>query len=132
MVTIEALQPCELFAGLDEKELEQIAAIAREETYQAGDLICAERQIADRLFILQSGRVQVHIRLRTSHELEGEATIEEMEPGQEVRAGWCVGLTGRTGNMGFDLRTPDHLHFGVKVRGNWMDPNHWLRDNSDD
>ena len=55
-----------------------------------------------------------------------------VEPGQEVRAGWCVGLTGRTGNMGFDLRTPDHLHFGVKVRGNWMDPNHWLRDNSDD
>lgn len=82
MVTVKALRSCELFVGLNERELEQIATIAREETYQAGDLICAERQVADRLFILQQGHVQVRIRLRTSHELEGEATIEEMEPGR--------------------------------------------------
>jgi CRP/FNR family cyclic AMP-dependent transcriptional regulator len=81
-VSAAALRPCELFVGLSDRELEQIAAIASEETYQAGEFICAERELADRLFILCQGRVQVHVRLRSPLEPEGEMTIEEVEPGR--------------------------------------------------
>jgi hypothetical protein len=41
MVSAEELRPCGLFKGLDDQELEQIAAIAHHETYAAGERICA-------------------------------------------------------------------------------------------
>lgn len=81
MVPIEALRNCELFTGLNDEEVAQIAAIAGEESYQAGEIIVAEQELADRLFILQTGRVQVHISLRSALEPDGEATIEEIRPG---------------------------------------------------
>ncbi len=82
MVSVDALHCCELFPNLSDEELGPIAAIAREEAYQPGELICAERELADRLFILGKGRVQVHIRLRPGLEPGCEATIEEVEPGR--------------------------------------------------
>ncbi len=82
MVSVEDLRTCELFPALSDAELEQVAAIAHLEEYQAGDLICAEREVADRLFILRRGRAQLHIRLRSALEPGGEATIEEVEPGR--------------------------------------------------
>ncbi len=80
--SIEALRTCELFVGLGDEELEQIAAITSVETYQAEDLICAEREVADRLFILRKGRVQLQIHLRSTLERGGEAIIEEVEAGR--------------------------------------------------
>jgi CRP/FNR family transcriptional regulator len=82
MIAVETLCPCELFAGLSEEELTQIAAIADEETYEAGQLICAEREQADRLFILYEGCVQLHIHLQSPVEPDWEMTIEEVEPGR--------------------------------------------------
>jgi len=82
MVSVDTLCPCELFVGLNREELVQIAAIAREEKYQSGELICAERELADRLFVLCEGRVQVHVRLRSPLEAGGEMTIEEVEGGR--------------------------------------------------
>jgi CRP/FNR family cyclic AMP-dependent transcriptional regulator len=81
MVSADLLCSCELFAGLDAEELEQIAAIARQERYETGDLICAEDEVADQLFILCDGRVEVRVRLRSPLEPGGELTIEEVEPG---------------------------------------------------
>lgn len=82
MVTLEVLRPCELFDGLSNQELATIAALARQETYAAGEEIVTEQGLAERLFILQSGRVQLHIHLRSSLERDGEVTIEDMEPGR--------------------------------------------------
>ena len=82
MVEIESLRACELFVGLSDEEMAQFASIAAEESYEPGDLICAEREMADRLFILSKGCVQVHIRLRSALEPGGETTIEEVEPGR--------------------------------------------------
>lgn len=50
-------------------------------------------------------------------------------PGQEVRRGETIGLTGQTGLAG-----GDHLHFGVLVDGIPVDPvewwdSHWIEDN---
>ena len=86
MATIDDLRHCELFAGLTDTELEQLDAIAQAEEYDAGQVICAEREKADRLFILCRGRVQLHIQLRSALEPEGEMTIEEVEPGRVF--GW--------------------------------------------
>jgi len=82
MVNIEALRPCELFGGLSDEELAQIAALAGAETYQIGEEICVEHELAERLFILQSGRVQLQIHLRSSWQADSEAAIEEVEPGR--------------------------------------------------
>ena len=52
-----------------------------------------------------------------------------LEPGQSVKKGDIIGLTGQTGLAG-----GDHLHFGVMVNGvfvtplEWWDA-HWIRDN---
>jgi CRP-like cAMP-binding protein len=79
---IEALHDCELFAGLDDDDMERIATIAHEEVYEAGEEIFAERDLADRLYILRAGRVKVHIRLRSTLEPDGDVTIEEVEAGR--------------------------------------------------
>jgi CRP/FNR family cyclic AMP-dependent transcriptional regulator len=86
MVDVEILRCCELFPGLSDEELVRIAGIACEEEYQPGDLICAEQELADRLFILREGSVQVQVRLRSALRPGGEATIEEVEPGRVF--GW--------------------------------------------
>jgi CRP/FNR family transcriptional regulator len=82
MNALEALNSCELFTGLSGEELQEIAAIARESAYEEGDLILAEDELAKELFILCEGRVQVHIRLRSPVEPDGETIIEEVEPGR--------------------------------------------------
>ena len=91
MITAEALHSCELFTGLSDEEVEQVAAIAAVETYQAGQEIFAERQPADRLFILSSGRVQMHIHLGSSLQPDRELTVEEVEPGRVF--GWSSLVT---------------------------------------
>jgi CRP-like cAMP-binding protein len=82
MVSVDTLRTCELFPALNDQELTKIAALACEETYDAGAVICAERDLAGRLFILKTGRVQLQIRLRPGLEPGGEVTIDEVEPGR--------------------------------------------------
>jgi CRP/FNR family cyclic AMP-dependent transcriptional regulator len=82
MVTVGTLRPCELFAGLTDEELSEIAAITREQVYDAGAVICAEQEQADHLFILSKGCVQVDVRLHSPLEAGGETTIEEVQPGR--------------------------------------------------
>jgi len=81
MVSTDDLTACELFGDLTTAELEQIAAIAHKQTYQPGELICVEQERAERLFILDQGRVQLNIHLRSALEPGGEVTIEEVKPG---------------------------------------------------
>lgn len=86
MIAVDALPPCDLFDGLSREELAEIAAIAREEQYDAGDLVCAEQEQADYLYILAQGCVQIHVRLHSPLEAGGEATIDEVQPGRVF--GW--------------------------------------------
>lgn len=82
MVIPEDLCSCELFSGLSDQELAQVAAIASTETYDAGEVICAEHEVARRLFILQEGCVELHINVRSSVEPDNDLTVEEVEPGR--------------------------------------------------
>jgi CRP/FNR family cyclic AMP-dependent transcriptional regulator len=91
MVTVEALRSCELFTGLSDEELEQVAELAIAETYEEGQEILAEWQPADRLCILASGRVQVNIHLGSSLQPDRELTVEEVEQGRIF--GWSSLVT---------------------------------------
>jgi murein DD-endopeptidase MepM/ murein hydrolase activator NlpD len=61
--------------------------------------------------------------------LYGHLSQLNVKPGDEVKQGQTVGLSGMTG-----LALGDHLHFGVLVGGvpvnptEWWDP-HWIKDN---
>ena len=81
MVSTDDLKACELFGDLTSDELAQIAGIAQKRTYEPGELICVEQERADRLYILDQGRVRLDIHLRSSLEPDGEVTLEEVEPG---------------------------------------------------
>lgn len=82
MIETQTLRSCELFTGLSDEEIAQVAAIAHKECYEAGELIFAEREAAERLFILQAGRIELCVRLRSALEPSGEVTVEEVEPGR--------------------------------------------------
>jgi len=82
MISVEALRRCELFSELNDEELGLIAPLCRERVYEAGETICAEQEAAEELYILQEGRVAVHIHLRSAMETAGAVTIEEVEPGR--------------------------------------------------
>jgi CRP/FNR family cyclic AMP-dependent transcriptional regulator len=82
VVSLDTLRDCELFSSLGDRELAKLAAIACENTYDAGTVICAERNPARQLFILRKGRVQLDIRLRPELQPGGDVTIAEVEPGR--------------------------------------------------
>ncbi len=71
-----ALCQVELFAGLDERTLQQIASVARRREFDRGELLFAEGDVADALLILVSGSVTV---FRSSPN-GGRAALHILEP----------------------------------------------------
>ena len=88
MGSIEALRDCELFGELNDAELDEIAALAREESHPAGAIIFTEAEAADDFYILQEGRVALQIQLRSMAQISGDVTIEVVEPGRIF--GWSA------------------------------------------
>ncbi|MBN1658248.1 MAG: cyclic nucleotide-binding domain-containing protein [Anaerolineae bacterium] len=82
MITPDNLRSCELFSSLSDSELIEISALATSETYDAGQVICSEQEVAGRLFILQEGCVQLHINVRSSVQSDETVTMQEVEPGR--------------------------------------------------
>lgn len=48
-------------------------------------------------------------------------SVRFVSKGERVRAGQQIALTGASG-----VTTGPHLHFGVRVNGTWVDPEHYL------
>ena len=59
MDTVELLRGVELFDGLSDDEFKRVAGICREARYRKGDLITAQGQEGDELFIVRDGLVEV-------------------------------------------------------------------------
>lgn len=59
MVDSRRLKQFKIFKGLNERELELIASIAREETYAADKRIIEEKALANDLYLALDGRVEI-------------------------------------------------------------------------
>lgn len=59
MDLVEFLRTVELFDGLDEAELEKMAAICSERSYQSGDLITRRGDHSDEMYIVTQGFAEV-------------------------------------------------------------------------
>lgn len=57
----EYLRQVDMFNGLDDEQLEHIAAICHEERYNSGDLILKENEPTTDLYIIQQGGAQVFL-----------------------------------------------------------------------
>lgn len=55
----EMLSQVELFDGLDEQELDQIAGICQQRTLQAGAVVTKQGEAGDELFVIADGLVEV-------------------------------------------------------------------------
>jgi CRP-like cAMP-binding protein len=53
----EALESSELFRGLDRKDIEKIASLCRDETFQPGHVIFRQGDTGDRVYIIAEGQV---------------------------------------------------------------------------
>lgn len=90
MVGIGSLKAAKIFEGLSEQELELIAAYAREERREAGDVLTREGGGADKLYILLDGAVALKITHRTEFTRDPETvTISQLTRYGEV-IGWSA------------------------------------------
>ncbi|MGB5440659.1 MAG: glutaminase A [Gammaproteobacteria bacterium] len=62
-----ALQEQPLCRHFDAEELERLHSFLQEENFQAGELVCREGELADKLYFLSSGRVSVSLKLDHTH-----------------------------------------------------------------
>ena len=53
----EALESSEFFRGLDRKDIEKIACLCRDETFQPGQVIFRQGDTGDRVYIIAEGQV---------------------------------------------------------------------------
>jgi len=85
MVSVEELKKFEIFKGLTEAELENIAEIAEKEELDANVRIFEEKSWATYLYIVMRGSVEI----RMSHDKSGEQlTIDNVGPGEIF--GWSA------------------------------------------
>ena len=59
MSVIKLLQLSELFSGLAPEQIERIAALGQESTYNAGDVVIREDDPSDEMYVVRSGMVEV-------------------------------------------------------------------------
>ncbi len=74
------LEAVELFEGATEQELESVAAICQEQTFTKGDIVTAQGETGDELFVVCEGFVEV-LRSGISPE-QGPRTVVHLGSGQ--------------------------------------------------
>lgn len=84
MVDREKLKSFKIFRDLNERETELIAGIAREETYELGERIFAEKALATTLYLTLEGKVEIKI----SGDRSKQVVIDRVGPGEIF--GWSA------------------------------------------
>jgi CRP/FNR family cyclic AMP-dependent transcriptional regulator len=87
MLNKEKIASIEIFKGLIQEELEEIAKLCEEVVFNHGDRVLTEGQRADYFFILEEGSVDLRFELpyrKTSKEM----TVTTIEPGESF--GWSA------------------------------------------
>lgn len=97
---LAALRQVEIFAGLDDRVLLQIASVARPREFDRGELLCVEGDVGDALLVLVSGSVTV---FRTSSDGE-RAALNVLEPPEVL--GEIALLDGATRSASVEATEP--------------------------
>lgn len=82
-----SLANTDLLAGLDERQAADVASLGRVRVFRAGSLLCRVGQLADSVFVVREGRVDVTAPLLVM----GAPTpvrLESLCPGATL--GWCA------------------------------------------
>lgn len=87
MVSAEVLKGFNLFAGLDETELSQIAKLCQERTYEEDAIIFTAGGWATDIYLLKSGKVAIQIEL-VIYDLEIRAVVYTVGKGEIF--GWSA------------------------------------------
>jgi CRP/FNR family cyclic AMP-dependent transcriptional regulator len=61
MSLVESLSKAQIFSGLTQIELERVAALCQQRSYNSGDTILSERETSRELFIIDQGMVEVSL-----------------------------------------------------------------------
>jgi CRP-like cAMP-binding protein len=84
MELVGLLRGFKVLEGLSEREFEQLARIAKVETRPAGDRIAAEKSLANTIYLILDGRVEI----RMSGPNDRPVTIDILGPGEPF--GWSA------------------------------------------
>jgi CRP-like cAMP-binding protein len=69
---LAVLRAVPLFADLDDRSLQAVAVLAREQLHKAGDILMLEGEPGDEFYVIVDGTVRIE---------KGERTIRSMTPG---------------------------------------------------
>ena len=58
---LRTMKSIELFQGLNESQLDRLAAISRRETFNEGDIILQQDAPGDRMYIIARGQVEISV-----------------------------------------------------------------------
>jgi CRP-like cAMP-binding protein len=89
-MSIDALKSCALFNGFNDAQLKTLAGLFEGETLAAGEVIFAQDDPADRLYVLLLGRVAIRFKPHDGDLL----TVTEIAPGGVF--GWSAALGRRS------------------------------------
>ena len=89
MVTIQSLSRFPIFEGLTDDELKRIAALCREDVYEAGATFHEEGAASEYLYIVQDGEVSLEMELELQPYASPRQTIIEVVTKGEV-FGWSA------------------------------------------
>ncbi|MGW8317676.1 MAG: ATP-binding protein [Candidatus Promineifilaceae bacterium] len=82
-IIAERLKRSEIFSSLDEEDLLAIAAFCFEETFDEGQAILVEGEPADRLFVVERGKLALDKKVQLGrHSTPRNATIDYVVPGR--------------------------------------------------
>ncbi len=80
---LESLQEAELFAGLSEEQRDRVAALAREQSASAGDVVFRVGEQADAFLVIRRGRVDLTFPLLVMGETR-ETRFQSLEAGRTL------------------------------------------------
>jgi CRP/FNR family cyclic AMP-dependent transcriptional regulator len=63
MTKFDVLKRCSMFRDLSDERLKTIAKLAKEETYEVGELLVKQGRTAEKLFLIEDGLVGIYLEL---------------------------------------------------------------------
>jgi len=90
---LEVLKTSNILGGLSDETLSKIATFSHEETYQPGETIFVEGDVAEELYIVKEGEASLDINLSTRPGSIRRGTVDTVFPGEAF--GWSAILESR-------------------------------------